>query len=461
MAASSQDTSTDLKASQDFTKFLADFVYMTVRFGDLFHEDEDLVHSCREANTPANQLENAGDHWICQGPGLDVIEKILQGLPVDLDAGLLSEAARWIGEYLVGNVTFGTYASTALQLDRCFRYQPGLHWTNEMCAGLFEMMIGLLHREGRHLLLKHILMWCVGCMLMMLSHERLITGGGMEFLQRYHNEAYTMSTLLGAHSLPIRIGDPRFVVLELACGFADAIWRSWFNMCLRESGGCGNEAASESIVPLSVFDEGPPKRGAVLKNVFQCNAVSYYLELRCYEPSCSNTAETTRHPDCISCYEEAKALGWGKPSTTAWSHARCPNHNWSQNQRSVHTSSSQPPPRAKCVSPVRARSGGRTDPRRGTGSWVVSTVVSPPPPRTTPLSPPPSPPPPPPRTAPTSRTRSRPPPPPPPPLPPPPSRPVPRPPPSLEPRPPSNRRPGTVEEEMARFPLLQPATLYF
>ena len=346
---------------------------MTIRFGDLFREGEDRVHACRNTSTPGNRLENAGDRWMCTGGGRDVIVKILQGLPDLHTSGppYLHDAAKHIAEYLVGNVNFGPYASAALQLHRCFRFQPGLKWTNELCAGLFEATIGLLHREGRDLLLKHILTWCIGCMLMMLRHEKTVAGGGLEFLRHYNNEAYQMSTHLDAHRLPISIGDERFLLLERACGDAEAICHSLFDMCLRESGGCGNEAASQSIVPLSVFEDGASlKRGATVKTISQGLLQKYYLELRCYEATCNNTAETSMHSELACCFEDAKALGWMKPSTTTWAHARCPEHAWFCHSRG----------------PSRGRSPSRG--RRSRGH-----VASPPPARSIPTTPPPPPPP--------------------------------------------------------------------
>ena len=57
------------------------------------------------------------------------------------------------------------------------------------------------------------------------------------------------------------------------------------------------------------------------------------LALVCWEHGCQARAFTPWTLKEADCYENARAIGWGRPSTKPWKHARCPQHTWTSGAR--------------------------------------------------------------------------------------------------------------------------------
>ena len=95
----------------------------------------------------------------------------------------------------------------------------------EIIAGLFEQTMYVPHRKGRELLLKHILIWCVRCVLLMIRHhnhyrpsasfDRLGFGPHCAFLQQLDQDAYSyVVDELQASWLDAPCREPAFAVLQ-------------------------------------------------------------------------------------------------------------------------------------------------------------------------------------------------------------------------------------------------------
>ena len=186
----------------------------------------------------------------------------------------------------------------------------------ELVAGMFEMTMGALHRGGRMLLVKHILSWCCSCVLLMTAEQS--AGGNPEnILGSIDLHAASGARALGELQLQFQ---PMFPLLGQH-DVLDAIG-AWSEGSLREAGGCSILAHAGCIVQpaqevhrtrLCMSEQVPPR---------------YMLDLHCYESNCGARASTQWCLDSTQVYQEANALGWGKPPSRPWTHARCQAHRW-------------------------------------------------------------------------------------------------------------------------------------
>ena len=73
--------------------------------------------------------------------------------------------------YFCANVGFGPYVTEALRLRGMYNFTMTTLNT-EILAGVFEQTLRVLERAGLDVLIKHLVMWCVGCVLYRLSAGR-------------------------------------------------------------------------------------------------------------------------------------------------------------------------------------------------------------------------------------------------------------------------------------------------
>ena len=313
-----------------FTRWVRDSIYLQFETGNLFRDDEALVHACRQASSSANVAENAGDAFVTQGFGRTIVYNILLKLPgMERLAGDLHDAfVEDLAGYFVANVGFGPYAAEVLGLRRLYKFTPGLEMNREVEAGLFEQTIHLLQRAGMDALTHHILLWCVGCVLFMVKQGRK-----SNFLAQLHPEAFQYADDLGARDLEypfrapnfdivFRVDDPASEWLPSCLDHpADKLFNAWVNLCMREAGGA---AMTQSIMPVEIAQQ---RKGGHIHAINQGSRTMYYMDLLCYEHDCSVKDSTGAHEWEDGAREEAeKEMHLWKPSTKGWTRARCPKH---------------------------------------------------------------------------------------------------------------------------------------
>ena len=130
------DSSAKMSIMPTFTRWVRDSIYLQFETGNLFRDDEALVHACRQASSSANVAENAGDAFVTQGFGRTIVYNILLKLPgMERLAGDLHDAiVEDLAGYFVANVGFGPYAAEVLGLRRLYKFTPGLEMNREVGA---------------------------------------------------------------------------------------------------------------------------------------------------------------------------------------------------------------------------------------------------------------------------------------------------------------------------------------
>ena len=301
-----------------FTRWLQDTIWLQFQVGNLFHEGEGLVHSCRATSSAANAAENAGDEFLTRGGGRDIVLSQLLMLPgmARLDSELQADVCGMLVHYFCANVAFGPYAAEVLGLRQVYAFTPGLALNREILAGLFEQTLHVLQREGMDALVRHMLMWCVGCVLYLLNSA--------SFLEDLDSRAYTVAVLdLDAYDLQWPQGCPILKVVFAVddADSADSIFSGWVKCALRESNTSGGAALSQDIVPVEVEVQ---RRGGHMRSFNQGNRTEFYMALKCYESTCTFSDQTAAHDSEDAARDDAARMGWFKPSTKGWSRARCP-----------------------------------------------------------------------------------------------------------------------------------------
>ena len=305
-----------------FTRWLQDSIYLQLQTGNLFRGDEALVHGPKKTSSSANAAENAGDEFITRGSGRTIVYNILLMLPGMAHVGgeHHDAIAEDLVRYFAQNVGFGPYAAEVLGLRHLYSFTPGLILNREILAGLFEETLHVLQREGMNALVKHILMWCVGCVLFMLNRSQQ-----SGFLEQLDPEAYSLVFReLKAHQLHYPHQVPRFRAV-FNVDDADSVFNGWVNLCMREANACGGAVNIQSIVPV---ESAQQRRGGHMRSINQGNQTLYYMDLLCYEHGCPVSDQTSTHEYEHEVYEEAARMGWARPSTRRWTRARCPQHAW-------------------------------------------------------------------------------------------------------------------------------------
>ena len=319
-----------------YTRWLQDTIWLQFQGGTLFLKGEDLVHSCRATSSAANAAENAGDEFLTRGHGRGIVMSQLLMLPgmTRLSAECQADFCCQLARYFCANVGFGPYATEALRLRDMYTFTPHLALNGEILAGVFEETVHVLQRAGMDALVKHILMWCVGCVLYLVSTD------SDNFLRDLDARAYFFAVELGAYDLLWPRDCPMckrvFAVAEVQSSgrrvervCADTIFSGWVECAMRESNTGGGAAASQSLVPAGVDSRhGGQMRGGHMRSFHQGGRVHYYMDLKCYEPNCESTSQTAAHDSPDAARADAMRMGWSKPRTKSWRRVRCPRCAW-------------------------------------------------------------------------------------------------------------------------------------
>ena len=320
-----------------YTRLLRETVWLQLQGGNLFREGERLVHRCGATYSAANKIENAGDEFVTRGRGRDIVLNQLLMLPgmSKLDAEAQAGVCRELCTYFCGNVGFGPYAAEALGLRELFSFTPGLILNREILAGLFEEVVGVLQRSGCKLLVRQILMWCVGCVLHLINCPSLGAGGQASRSTNFYREldvnAYMYVTVeLNAHDILWPLKD---ATLRLKQGFAvadpDRVFSSWVQLALQESSSGQCLQSTLSLEPAGSKSRHMHLRGGDMRSTMdRGGGTHYYMDLKCYDHGFTCTMATSEEQTALhatqeAVYAEATDKGWRKPGR-GWGRARCP-----------------------------------------------------------------------------------------------------------------------------------------
>ena len=325
-----------------YTRWLRDTIFLQFQGGKLLREGEELIHACRATSSAANAAENAGDEFLTRGHGRGIVMSQLLMLPgmSRFDGKDQADFCGKLARYFCANVGFGPYATEALRLREMYAFTPGLALNTEILAGVFEQTLHVLQRAGLDVLIKHLLMWCVGCVLYLLNDTPSQAGYDRHqdnFLRDLDGGAYASVVNLGAHELLWPLTDPvRHPMLKRAFAIdkagddrhnADALFSGWVDGAMRESNTGG---AGLSIVPVPAAGADAARHGGQMKGGdlrsynLPDGLTKYYMDLLCYEWNCSNRAQTAEHDSAEDARAEAVSMGWWRPRSKGWRNVRCP-----------------------------------------------------------------------------------------------------------------------------------------
>lgn len=301
--------------------FLSGFakVHYIVFQNKFITDEEATVVSARQSTSPHNIIENIGDNVATIDSREHVAAMLQHTFHENAD-----ELASSLCYSIMSNVGLGPFFAFAFQCDVVFTLAAGVNETRESRAGMFEALLGCIHRHGSRALLWHIIKYCTVINMLLIIYE--------DTLSMVHDvcgwwapEAMRKCILMDSGQFTLSNRLDGLLAAEKERIF-DMI-QQWMETCIHDlAHGTQFPTCSLCQRQLMTKDDEYELKSATTKLVpLHTNPPQYMLKLVCHESTCNARAETQPRKDFHSCYEDANALGWGKPkSSKRWVHSRCP-----------------------------------------------------------------------------------------------------------------------------------------
>lgn len=268
--------------------------------------EEATLTSCKNATSPFNALENAGD--------LVATTNCLETLGALFDVDVFppdqhERLAERLCFNIVANAGLGPFFAMQFKCEDFFNTTATRD--RELVAGTFEAFLGCLYRRNSIHLMKHILKFCAVinmCFIRSTNVLKWLCGG---------KSAWQECEKLGGGNISLSARCDDLIVGVEAVKFNEMI-QTWMEHC------CDDFARGSLVAPKtdetirSTKVERLPGFPPKVRVVFVC-----------HEWDCENQLTSPAMEDAHDCYAWARNQGWGKPpSSKSWGHARCKSCKW-------------------------------------------------------------------------------------------------------------------------------------
>ena len=309
-------------AIQDVASWLTLNVRVLVRYGDLLSGAERQVYASRTTRVAFNDMENAGDNYLCHH-GPELVKPVLAAHLTQPSAALteaVERIAKMVSTQIHANVGLGPFVAVLLCLPPLFSFEESVtQVTREIMAGMYEAVAGALQRAGHVVLLRAVHQFAAFIVCARYWH-RNVGGAAYDFYGAI-SPGFMLHDVRGAMPDLESLWTEEQRAADWAQVFSGAQWkwRPALQLVLAEMAETGSLQREVRTHPS----------GCAQWEQLEANTLFQRLSFRCAERDCPERFVTNYHEDHNHAVREAVAAGWFKPSTKTWNQgARCPFHRW-------------------------------------------------------------------------------------------------------------------------------------